>query len=96
MRLVTEWDEELASQVTARMTAEPAFRDAMLADANAALQDMGIELPQPSHVRHTAAGWVFVPLANDIAEDELPDEVLELSGGGTTVNCQNGKRREFG
>lgn len=76
----------LETGLIARASSDPAFRALLKADPHAALRDLMGSDPIPSmkiRVIEEAPGEVTLVLPRNIADDELPDELLDLASGGT-------------
>lgn len=65
---------------------DPKFRELLKANPHAALRELLGNDPIPSlkiRVVEEAPGEVTLVLPRNVAEDELPDEMLDLASGGT-------------
>jgi hypothetical protein len=80
----------IEAAVIQRATDDPQFRALLLANPHAALKDLLGNDPIPSltiRVVEEAAGEAVLVLPRQIAEDELPDELLDFAAGGNAKDC---------
>lgn len=74
-----------------RAAADAAFRDLLKNNPHAALRELFGSDPVPSMkitVVEEAAGEVTLVLPRQIAEDELPDDLLDYAAGGAFKGCK--------
>lgn len=80
----------IEAAVLKRAGEDPQFRALLLANPHAALKDLLGNDPIPSltiRVVEEAAGEAVLVLPRQIAEDELPDELLDFAAGGNAKDC---------
>ena len=74
-----------------RAAADAGFRDLLKGNPHAALRELFGSDPVPSMkitVIEEAAGEVTLVLPRQIAEDELPDDLLDYAAGGAFKGCK--------
>ena len=74
-----------------RAAADAGFRDLLKGNPHAALRELFGSDPIPSMkitVIEEAAGEVTLVLPRQIAEDELPDDLLDYAAGGAFKGCK--------
>ncbi|MFN4009012.1 MAG: NHLP leader peptide family natural product precursor [Pannonibacter sp.] len=79
----------IEAALIAKAMEDAAFREMLKADPHAALKQMIGNDPIPSlkiRVIEEAAGEITLVLPRSIAEDELPDELLDLASGGISFS----------
>lgn len=79
----------IEASLIAKAMEDSAFRTLLKADPHAALKQLMGNDPIPSlkiRVIEEAAGEVTLVLPRNIAEDELPDELLDLASGGISFS----------
>jgi hypothetical protein len=75
-----------------KATSDAAFRDLLKSNPHAALRELLGNDPVPSlHIRviEEQPGEITLVLPRAIAQDELPDEVLDYAAGGNAQECWN-------
>lgn len=80
----------IEAAVIKRASEDSQFRALLLANPHAALKDLLGNDPIPSltiRVVEEAAGEAVLVLPRQIAEDELPDELLDFAAGGNAKEC---------
>lgn len=81
----------IQSALLERAAADAAFRDLLKNNPHAALRELFGSDPVPSMkitVVEEAAGEVTLVLPRQIAEDELPDDLLDYAAGGAFKGCK--------
>lgn len=74
-----------------RASADASFRDLLKGNPHAALRELFGSDPVPSMtitVIEEGAGEVTLVLPRQIAEDELPDDLLDYAAGGAFKGCK--------
>ncbi|NBN65087.1 NHLP leader peptide family RiPP precursor [Pannonibacter tanglangensis] len=87
---LTEARAQLEASVLRRAAEDAEFRALLLADPHAALGQLLGTDPVPSlkiRVVEEVAGEVVLVLPRQIAQDELPDELLDFAAGGNAREC---------
>ncbi|SUB01146.1 NHLP leader peptide domain [Pannonibacter phragmitetus] len=80
----------IEAALVARATSDTAFRELLKSNPHAAIREMFGSDPIPSmkiSVVEEEAGEVLLVLPRSIAEDELPDELLDYASGGSLDKC---------
>ncbi|WP_208983429.1 NHLP leader peptide family RiPP precursor [Pannonibacter carbonis] len=80
----------IEAALIARAMEDAAFREMLKADPHAALKQLMGNDPIPSlkiRVIEETAGEVTLVLPRSIAEDELPDELLDIASGGISFTA---------
>ncbi|MBA4206283.1 MAG: NHLP leader peptide family natural product precursor [Polymorphum sp.] len=84
--------QHVEEALLAKAGEDAAFRTLLLSDPRAALKQLlGVD-PIPSlkiRIIEEQAGEVTLVLPRAIAQDELPDEILDYAAGGNAQECWN-------
>lgn len=87
---MTQARQQIALQLIERAESDTAFRALLKSDPHKALRDaLGVD-PIPGlkiNVIEEQPGEISIVLPRAIAEDELPDELLDLASGGTCFSA---------
>ncbi len=89
-KTITAVRNQVSAQLIEKAEGDAAFRALLLSDPHRALKDaLGID-PIPGlkiNVIEEKQGEINIVLPAALAEDELPDELLDLASGGTSFSA---------
>lgn len=95
---MAEARKHVETALTAKVASNAGFRDLLKNDPHAALRQQYGTDPIPSlkiSVVEERAGEIVLVLPRAIAQDELPDALLDYAAGGNAQECWNSFKKDF-